>query len=39
MEMAVSRVVNGRPVPNREVAANPEALDEIAQVVAELQKS
>ncbi len=32
MEMAVSRLVNGQPVPNREVVANPEALDEIARV-------
>ena len=34
VEMAVSRIVNGRPVPNREVMANPEALDEIADLVS-----
>ena len=32
-EIAVSRLVNGQSVPNREVMANPEALDEIASVV------
>jgi acetoacetyl-CoA synthetase len=32
MEIAVSRLVNGQPVPKREVIANPEALDEIARV-------
>jgi acetoacetyl-CoA synthetase len=30
MEIAVARLVNGQPVPNREVVANPESLDEIA---------
>jgi acetoacetyl-CoA synthetase len=30
VEIAVSRLVNGQSVPNREVMANPEALDEIA---------
>ena len=34
MEMAVSRLVNGQPVPNREVVANPESLDEIARVIS-----
>jgi acetoacetyl-CoA synthetase len=34
MEMAVSRLVNGQPVLNREVIANPDALDEIARVSA-----
>jgi acetoacetyl-CoA synthetase len=33
MEIAVSRLVNGQSVPNREVIANPESLDEIARVV------
>ena len=32
MELAVARIVNGQPVPNREVAANPDAFDEIARV-------
>ncbi len=32
MELAVGRVVNGQSVPNREAAANPEALDEIARL-------
>lgn len=32
-EIAVSRLVNGQDVPNREVMANPEALDEIQQTV------
>ncbi|HEX7003288.1 MAG TPA: acetoacetate--CoA ligase [Trueperaceae bacterium] len=36
MEIAVARVVNGQSVPNREVIANPEALDEIERTVAEL---
>jgi len=34
MEIAVSRVVNGVEVPNRSVAANPEAFEEIARVIA-----
>ncbi len=34
MEVAVARLVNGQPVPNREVVANPEALDEIERIVA-----
>jgi acetoacetyl-CoA synthetase len=34
MEIAVSRLVNGQEVPNREVVANPESLDEIARVIA-----
>ena len=34
VEMAVSHLVNGRPVPNREVLANPEALDELASLLA-----
>lgn len=33
MEIAVSRLVNGQAVPNRQVMENPEALGEIAQVV------
>ncbi len=33
VEMAVSNLVNGTSVPNREVMANPEALDEIANLV------
>jgi acetoacetyl-CoA synthetase len=33
MEIAVSRLVNGQSVPNREVIANPDSLDEIARVV------
>ena len=32
-EIAVSRLVNGREVPNRAVMANPEALDEISRVI------
>jgi acetoacetyl-CoA synthetase len=32
-EIAVSRLVNDLEVPNREVMANPEALDEIAAVI------
>ena len=32
-EIAVSRLVNGQDVTNREVMANPEALDEIADVI------
>jgi acetoacetyl-CoA synthetase len=32
MEIAVSRLLNGQHVTNREVAANPEAFDEIARV-------
>jgi acetoacetyl-CoA synthetase len=35
MEVAVSRLVNGRDVPNREAMANPEALEQIAAVVKE----
>ncbi len=35
MEIAVSRLVNGQSVPNREVMANPEALDEIGRVLGE----
>jgi acetoacetyl-CoA synthetase len=30
MEIAVARLINGQEVPNREVMANPEVLDEIA---------
>ena len=33
MEIAVARLINGQSVPNREVIANPEALDAIAEVV------
>jgi acetoacetyl-CoA synthetase len=33
MEIAVSRLVNGKSVPNLEVIANPEVLDEIALVL------
>ncbi len=31
MELAVRRLVNGEPMTNREVVANPQALDEIAE--------
>ncbi len=34
MEIAVSRLVNGLSVPNREVIANPEALEEINLLVS-----
>ncbi|MCA9838518.1 MAG: acetoacetate--CoA ligase, partial [Trueperaceae bacterium] len=34
MEIAVSRLMNGLTVPNREVMANPEALDELKQLIA-----
>jgi hypothetical protein len=34
MEIAVTQLVNGRPVPNRMVVANPAALDEIEAAVA-----
>jgi hypothetical protein len=34
MEIAVTQLVNGRPVPNRMVIANPASLDEIAAAVA-----
>jgi acetoacetyl-CoA synthetase len=34
MEIAVSRLVNGLNVPNREVIANPEALEEIKKTIA-----
>jgi acetoacetyl-CoA synthetase len=33
-EIAVAKLVNGQAVPNREVMANPEALDEIARAIA-----
>jgi acetoacetyl-CoA synthetase len=33
MEIAVSKFINHQPVPNREVMANPEALEEIAEVM------
>lgn len=33
MEIAVSRLVNGMAIPNKEVMANPEAVDELAQVM------
>ena len=33
VEVAVSRLVNGDKVPNREVMANPEALDEVEKAV------
>lgn len=36
MELAVTQLVNGMPVPNREVIANPEALDAIAARLREL---
>jgi acetoacetyl-CoA synthetase len=35
MEIAVSRLVNGMSVPNREVMANPEALEEIQKALQE----
>jgi acetoacetyl-CoA synthetase len=31
VEIAVSRLINGRDIPNREVIANPEALEEMAR--------
>jgi acetoacetyl-CoA synthetase len=34
MEIAVARLVNGQPIPNRDVVANPEALEEIARAIA-----
>jgi acetoacetyl-CoA synthetase len=34
MEIAVTQLVNGRPVPNRMVVANPASLDEIAAAVS-----
>jgi len=34
MELAVAQLVNGRPVPNTEVMANPGALDGIRRVLA-----
>jgi len=34
MEIAVTQLVNGRPVPNRMVVANPASLDEIEAAVA-----
>jgi acetoacetyl-CoA synthetase len=34
MEIAVTQLVNGRPVPNRMVVANPASLDEIEAVIA-----
>jgi acetoacetyl-CoA synthetase len=34
MEIAVTHLVNGRPVPNRMVVANPSSLDEIEAAVA-----
>lgn len=33
MEIAVANLVNGREIPNRQVMANPEALDEIAEAI------
>jgi len=33
MEIAVTQLVNGRPVPNRMVVANPASLDEIEAAV------
>jgi acetoacetyl-CoA synthetase len=32
VEMAVTRVVHGQPVPNRDALANPEALDQFADI-------
>jgi acetoacetyl-CoA synthetase len=37
MEIAVTQLVNGRPVPNRMVVANPAALDEIERAVARVE--
>ncbi|MEO5822095.1 MAG: acetoacetate--CoA ligase [Vicinamibacteraceae bacterium] len=34
MEIAVTQLINGRPVPNRMVVANPRSLDEIEAAVA-----
>jgi acetoacetyl-CoA synthetase len=36
MELAVSRLVNGRDIPNREVMANPEVLTEIQDLLSRL---
>jgi acetoacetyl-CoA synthetase len=33
MEIAVTQLVNGRPVPNRMVVANPASLDEIQEII------
>ena len=38
MEIAVTQLVNGQPVPNRMVVANPAALDEIEAAVARLAR-
>lgn len=35
MELTVAKLVNGQSVPNREVIANPEALEEIMKIVSE----
>ena len=37
MEIAVSRLINGRDVPNREVIANPEALVEIEAILMQIK--
>lgn len=34
MEVAVRQLVNGLPIPNRSVVANPESFDAIAQALA-----
>lgn len=36
MELAVTRLVNGEPIGNREVVANPESLDALARRLASL---
>ncbi|MBX3141950.1 MAG: acetoacetate--CoA ligase [Trueperaceae bacterium] len=36
MELAVTRLVNGEPIANREVVANPESLDALARRLASL---
>ena len=36
MELAVARLVNGREVPNADVIANPEALDDVREALAVL---
>jgi hypothetical protein len=33
MEIAVTQLVTGRPVPNRMVVANPASLDEIQGII------
>jgi acetoacetyl-CoA synthetase len=37
VESAVTQIVNGRPVPNRDALVNPEALEQIEKIVPLLQ--